>query len=40
MTRDRRKLRFMNALEDHSDEAVWTEIERRKGGAAVETRKI
>ncbi|MCZ6691782.1 MAG: DUF1998 domain-containing protein [Planctomycetota bacterium] len=40
VTRERRKQRVMNALEGHSDEAVWGEIERRKGDVAAENRSI
>ena len=40
VTRERRKQRVINALEGHSDELVWADIQRRKGGATAETRSI
>ena len=40
VNRERRKQKVMNAIEGHSDEAVWADIERRKGNATVETRSI
>ena len=40
VTRERRKQRVMNALEGHDDQAVWADIQRRKGGAPAESRSI
>jgi len=40
VTRERRKQRVMNALDGHGDEAVWADIQRRKGGAPAESRGI
>ena len=40
VTRERRKQRVLTALEGHSDEVVWADIQRRKGGAPAETRSI
>ena len=40
VTRERRKQKVMNALEGHSDEAVWADIQRRKAGAPAQARKI
>ena len=40
VTRERRKQRVLTALEGHSDEVVWADIQRRKGGTPAETRGI
>ena len=40
VTRERRKQRVMNALEGQSDQAVWADIQGRKGGAPAVTRSI
>jgi hypothetical protein len=40
VTRERKKQRVLNALEAHSNEVVWAEIQRRKGGAYTEERSI
>ena len=40
VTRERRKQRVVTALEGHSDEVVWADIQRRKGGAPAEARSI
>ena len=40
VTRERRKQRVTNALEGHSDDDIWADIQRRKGGAPAVTRSI
>ena len=40
VARERRKQRVQTALEGHTDDLVWADIQRRKGGAQVETRSI
>ena len=40
VTRERRKQRVLTALEGHSDDVVWADIQRRKGGTPVEARSI
>ena len=40
VTKERRRQRVMNALEGHTDEEVWAEIKRRKGGTQIENRSI
>ncbi|SVD59510.1 uncharacterized protein METZ01_LOCUS412364, partial [marine metagenome] len=40
VTKERRRQRVMNALDGHSDEEVWAEIERRKDGTPIEDRSI
>ena len=38
--RERRKAKVMNALEGHTDEVVWEDIQRRKGGSQSKIRSI
>ena len=40
VARERRKPQVANALEGHSDKAVWAEVDRRKRGAQTEVRSI